>query len=136
MQSLSLWACPIHFMLNIHFKVRLDMYPLTANVCHAANFNFTKEGSRNQRQFNSSRNQLIGEDQNLTQTFRCSKCLSEYGDYRTFIREKFKNMSVKQRKDAIYELAKLSKLSTFNSPWIIITSTTSSDTSHNSLKVW
>ena len=67
--------------------------------------NFNKENSHHQRQFKNSRNQLRQlEDQNVPQTSRTSKCLFEDGNHRIYMCEKFKNMSVKQRKDAIYQL--------------------------------
>ena len=66
---------------------------------------FNKERSQHQRQFKSSRNQQQQlEDQNVPQTSRASRCLFEDGNHRIYMCEKFKNMSVKQRRDAIYQL--------------------------------
>ena len=66
---------------------------------------FNKERSEHQRQFKSSRNQQQQlEDQNVPQTSRASKCLFEDGNHRIYMCEQFKNMSVKQRRDAIYQL--------------------------------
>ena len=66
---------------------------------------FNKERSQHQRQFKSSRNrQQQLEDQNVPQTSRASKCLFEDGNHRIYMCEKFKNMSVKLRRDAIYQL--------------------------------
>ena len=66
---------------------------------------FNKKRSQHQRQFKSSRNQQQQlEDQNVPQTSRASKCLFEDGNHRIYMCEKFKNMSVKQRRDAIYQL--------------------------------
>ena len=66
---------------------------------------FNREHSQHQRQFKSSRNQQQQlEDQNVPQTSRASKCLFEDGNQRIYKCEKFKNISVKQRKDAIYQL--------------------------------
>ena len=66
---------------------------------------FNKERSQHQRQFKSSRNQQQQlEDQNVPQTSRASKCLFEDGNHRIYMCEKFKNISIKQRRDAIYQL--------------------------------
>ena len=66
---------------------------------------FNKEHSQHQRQFKSSRNQQQQlEDKKVPQTSRASKCQSEDGNHRIYICEKFENMSVKQRRDAIYQL--------------------------------
>ena len=66
---------------------------------------FNKEHSQHQRQFKSSRNQQQQlEDQNVPQTSRASMCLLEDGNHRIYMWKKFKNMYVKQRKDAIYQL--------------------------------
>ena len=66
---------------------------------------FNKEHSQHQRQFKSFRNQQQQlEDQNVTQTSRASKGLFEDGKHRIYMCEKFTNMSLMQRKDAIYQL--------------------------------
>ena len=66
---------------------------------------FNKERSQHQRQIKSSRNQQQQlEDQNVPRTSRASKFLFEGGNHRVYMCEKFKNMSVKQRRDAIYQL--------------------------------
>ena len=65
---------------------------------------FNKEHSQHQRQFKSSRHQQQQlEDQNVPQTSRASRCLFEDCNHRKYMCEKFKNMSVKQRRDAIYQ---------------------------------
>ena len=67
---------------------------------------FNRERNQTQRQFKSSKNQLppLGEEQNFFQNGRSSKCLFEDGNQRKYMCEKIKNMSVKKRKDAIYQL--------------------------------
>ena len=75
----------------------------SSNMRTASKFN--KEHSQHQRQFRSSRNQQQQlEDQIVPQTSRASNCPLEDGNHRIYMCEKFKNMSVKQRKDAIYQL--------------------------------
>ena len=70
---------------------------------------FNKEHSQPQRQFKSSRNQQQQlEDQNVPQTSRASNCLFEDDNHRIYMCQKFKNMSVKQRKHEIYQLKPVS----------------------------